>query len=62
MYELKISPKFTIDDIHKIRKYNYEITKHMNIKELSAYYEKSADKVETEIQKIREEKALRRTK
>lgn len=29
METLVISPDFTIDDIHKIREYNYEITKNM---------------------------------
>lgn len=34
----KISPNFTIEDIHKIREYNYEITKHMTVEEKLAYY------------------------
>jgi hypothetical protein len=57
MPELKISDKFTIEDIHKIREYNYEKTKNMNTKELSAYYKKGADEFESEIQKSRREKA-----
>ena len=28
-----LSPDFTIEDIHKLREYNYEITKHMTDKE-----------------------------
>ena len=34
----KLSPNFTIDDIHKIREYNYEITKDYTTDELIAYY------------------------
>ena len=26
---LEISPNFTVEDIHKIRERNYEVTKHM---------------------------------
>jgi uncharacterized protein (UPF0305 family) len=33
METLKISPNFTIDDIHKIREYNYELCKDMTFKE-----------------------------
>ena len=32
-----ISPKFTIEDIHKIREENYEKTKNMNMAEKIAY-------------------------
>ena len=41
--ELKISKDFTVDDIHKVREYNYEKTKDMSIKERSDYYKKQAD-------------------
>lgn len=30
---LEISPNFTVEDIHKIREHNYEVTKHMTPKE-----------------------------
>lgn len=33
-----ISPDFTIEDIHKIREYNYEVTKNMTLEEKLAYY------------------------
>ena len=33
-----ISPKFTIEDIHKIREENYEKTKNMTMAEKIAYY------------------------
>ena len=28
---LEISPNFTVEDIHKIRERNYEVTKHMTM-------------------------------
>ncbi len=31
MEEPMISPYFTVEDIHKIREYNYELTKDMTI-------------------------------
>ena len=37
-----ISPDFTIDDIHKIREYNYEQTKSMSVAEQSSYYKNKA--------------------
>ena len=43
MTEPKISGNFTVDDIHKIREYNYERTKNMDEKERSDYYKKQAD-------------------
>jgi len=36
--KLKISPNFTIDDIHAIRHYNYEVTKDLSIKDRIRYY------------------------
>jgi len=40
MKELAISPDFTLEDIRKIRDYNYEMTKAMTSDERSAYYKK----------------------
>ena len=40
-----ISPNFTIEDIHKIREYNYEMTKSMTREERRAYYRKATDLV-----------------
>ena len=38
MKPLDISPDFTIEDIHKIREYNYEMTKNMTRQEKMDYY------------------------
>ncbi|MCL2054158.1 MAG: hypothetical protein FWG90_06945 [Oscillospiraceae bacterium] len=51
-----ISPNFTIDDIHKIREWNYERRKAMNKQERIADIEKGASKARTEIERIRREK------
>ena len=44
MEKPKISPNFTIEDIHKIREYNYEITKHMSPKEMCDHINNKANK------------------
>jgi hypothetical protein len=36
--KLKISPNFTIEDIHAIRYYNYEVTKDLPMKDRIRYY------------------------
>ena len=33
MEKTVLSPDFTIEDIHKLREYNYEVTKHMTDEE-----------------------------
>jgi len=33
-----LSPSFTIEDIHKIREYNYEVTKNLCKKDKLKYY------------------------
>jgi hypothetical protein len=35
-HELSISPDFTLDDIHKIREWNYERQKNMTVEEIVA--------------------------
>jgi hypothetical protein len=37
-----ISPNFTIEDIHKIREYHYELTKDMPFEEKAAFYSDGA--------------------
>ena len=38
MEEPVLSPDFTIDDIHKLREYNYYLTKDMTPQERMDYY------------------------
>lgn len=53
MKKPEISPDFTIDDIHKIREYNHEITKSMTVNERKQYYNSKAEKMKTEIEKFK---------
>ena len=58
MPELNISPDLTIEDIHKIREYHYELTKDMSREERRAFYRKGAEEGLARIEQIRKEKAL----
>ena len=58
MAELKISDNFTIEDIHKIRDYNYERRKFMTFEERKADIEQSAKIGIERIEQIRKEKTL----
>ena len=53
MKKLEISPNFTIDDIHKIREYNYEMTKHMTVEEKCKYYNDGAEEAKKRIEELR---------
>jgi len=53
MNKPKISPNFTIDDIHKIREYNHEVTKSMSVKERKEYYNSKAEEMKAEIAKLK---------
>ena len=57
MEKPQISPNFTIEDIHKIREYNYEMTKHMTTEELCDHINKRAAKVLKEMADRKAEKA-----
>lgn len=46
-----LSPNFTIEDIHKLREYNYFQTKNMTQKERSDYYNSQGLEVHQMIQK-----------
>lgn len=48
-----ISPDFTIEEIHKIREQNYELTKDMTVEEKIAYYNNSGKEAEREIERRR---------
>lgn len=52
MTKLKtVSADFTIDDIHKIREQNYELTKNMTPQEKRDYYNTRGMEVHRQIQK-----------
>ena len=50
---LEISPNFTVEDIHKIRERNYEVTKHMTTKEKLLYYNTPRTDAEEQIERLR---------
>ena len=50
---LEISPNFTIEDIHKIRERNYEVTKHMTTEEKLLYYNTPRTDAEEQIERLR---------
>ena len=52
-YTLEISPDFTIEDIHRIREYNYEATKHMTVEEKLHYYNTPRTDAEEQIEQLR---------
>ena len=54
MKPLDISPNFTIEDIHKIREHNYELTKNMTRQEKMDYYNERGRKVQRILQEMKE--------
>ena len=56
MERLNISENFTIDDIHKIREYNYYLTKDMTPQEKRDYYNRRGMEVHRQIQAIQLQK------
>ncbi|MBQ2923879.1 MAG: hypothetical protein IJE60_12460 [Tyzzerella sp.] len=56
MKPLDISPNFTIEDIHKIREYNYEMTKNMTRQEKMDYYNERGREVQCIIEKMKKER------
>lgn len=57
METLVISPNFTIEDIHKVRENNYNITKDMTPQERRDYYNKRGMEVHRQIQERKLQKA-----
>ena len=53
-----LSANFTIEDIHKLREYNYEMTKHMTEEERMDYYNKRGREVQREIEEARLQEVL----
>ena len=45
MPKLDITGELTVEEIHKIREYNHEITKEMSFEDRTAYYNKCAERV-----------------
>lgn len=48
-----LSPDFTIEDIHKLREYNYYVTKDMTIHEKMEYYNAGGRAFQKEIEEER---------
>ncbi len=55
-----ISSDFTIEDIHKIREYNYEYTKDMALEEKLGYYNSAGMEAEQEIRRRKALKCMKR--
>lgn len=52
-----LSPDLTIEDIHKLREYNYEITKNMTDQERMDHYNEAARAFQRDIDGARFQKA-----
>ena len=52
MEKLVLSPYFTIEDIHTLREYDYEMTWHMTDEELMNYYNKRGREVQKKLEKV----------
>lgn len=52
-----LSPDFSIEDIHKLREYNYYLTKDMNPQERRNYYNERGMEVHRQIQERKLRKA-----
>ncbi|MDE7281855.1 MAG: hypothetical protein K2N36_08985 [Ruminiclostridium sp.] len=52
----EISSDFTIEDIHRIRERNYEITKNMTVEEKVIYYNTPRTDAEKRIKIIKEKR------
>lgn len=51
-----LSPNFTIEDIHKLREYNYYLTKDMSPQERINFYNEGGRAVLAEIEKRKQQK------
>lgn len=56
MPELHISSDFTVEDIHRVREYNYEMTKNMTAENRRNYYKKGANIAQKRIDALRKER------
>ncbi len=57
-----ISPDFTIDDIHKIREYHYELTNDMTTQERINFYNEGGRAFLAEMEKRKRQKAAANNK
>lgn len=57
MNKPNLSPDFTIEDIHKLREYNYHQTKDMEPQERLDYYNKRGMEVHKLIQELKSRKS-----
>ena len=53
MDKLTLSPAFTVEDIHKLREYNYHLTKDMTPKERMDFYNDAGRAFQEEIERGR---------
>jgi len=53
-----LSPDFTIEDIHRLREYNYYQTKDMTLQERIDYYNSRGLEVHRKIQELKLQKPL----
>lgn len=60
--ELDISPDFTVEDIHKIREYHYELTKDMTTQEKINFYNEGGRAFLAEMEKRKRQKAAANNK
>lgn len=51
----ELSPNFTIDDIHKIREWHYEILKDATVKERVEFYNSEGEKARVQRERDRVE-------
>ena len=51
-----ISPEFTIEDIHKIREYHYELTKDMTMQEKIDFYNEGGNAFLKEMEEKKKQK------
>jgi predicted alpha/beta-fold hydrolase len=59
MPKLDISPDFTMEDIRKVRDYDYEMTKDMTFEEQKDYYRKGAEEALQRMTELKAEKQKR---
>ena len=61
MEKPNISPDFTVEDIHKIREYHYELTKDMSFEERAAFYREGAKEFQNYLAERKLQKSLATT-